>query len=419
MKAGEIMNNENKPIEELMAIDQEKGSTLIKDTPEEASLPIKGKDRRFRNLVIIVLIISLVGGCSIGAGIGLVDYILDDNSQSDAYFLDNTAIIDTQPLAYRNDQDITTIAERIGASVVSITSKITVNDWFSNSYETEGQGSGVIFNINEEGLLIVTNHHVVDGANELIVELSENVHVPASLIGYDPENDLAVIKVSKENLTDEQFESISPVVFGDSDALKSGEIAIAIGNPLGYSNTVTVGVISAVDRELQTLTGDRIFIQTDAAINPGNSGGALVNSKGEVIGINTIKIADTQVEGLGFAIPINIVKPIIVELIEKGYISRPYLGISGRDITEDLAALYEIPIGIYVMQIVPNSGADEAGLQRGDIIIDVDDKKVLNMETLLIVINSKEVGDKILLKIIRDSETKLELTATLKDKNAN
>lgn len=411
------MNKDSQPIDQLLEADQEKGSTLLKDESSSTETRSTRETSRFKQLLIIVLIISLVGGTSIGAGIGIASHYLGDSSQAESYYLDTALLQDMAPLAYSSDQDTASIVETVGQSVVAITSRITVNDWFLNQYETEGEGSGVIFNVNDDSILIVTNQHVVDGANELIVELAQDLHVPATLIGSDPENDIAVIKVLQEDLTPEQFDTVKPVVFGDSDDLMVGETAIAIGNPLGYSNTVTVGVISALNRELQTTYGVQEYIQTDAAINPGNSGGALVNSRGEVIGINSIKIADTSVEGLGFAIPVNTIKPLIQELIENGHISRPYLGITGRDVTEDLADLYEIPMGIIVMEIVQGSGADEAGLQRGDIIISADDEKIFTMSDLIGIIDAKEVGDPLDLKIVRDGETKIEVTATLKDKN--
>jgi serine protease Do len=425
------MTNDDNHFEELTVIDEEKGETLVKVAPfdndkdeeriesdeEIASSKKSDKRMKFRNLIILVMIISLIGGSSIGAGFGLMSYYLKDKNASGSYFLDSEVLQTMQTVTHTPEQDISVIVKNLGSSVVAITSTITVNDWFYNSYETEGQGSGVIFNISEESVLIVTNNHVVDNANELVVELDAELYVPATIVGSDPESDLSVIKIDRSELTDEQLSLIHPVVFGDSDTLQVGETAIAIGNPLGYGDTVTVGVISALNRELQTSTGTQKFIQTDAAINPGNSGGALVNGKGECIGINSAKIADTDIEGFGFAIPSNAVKPIIQELLEKGYISRPYLGISGKDVTEDLSDLYEIPMGVVVVEVVSGSGAEKAGLRRGDIIILVDDEKIYSMDTLVQMIESREVGDQLNLKVIRDGEEKLELTAKLQDKN--
>ncbi len=213
--------------------------------------------------------------------------------------------------------------------------------------------------------------------------------------------------------------NLKPAVFGNSDTLEVGELAVAIGNPLGYNRTVTVGVVSALNRELQVSANKFTLIQTDAAINPGNSGGALVNGNGEVIGINTVKISDTQVEGIGFAIPINSAKPIVDQLLTNGYVSRPYLGVSGRNIDEQLSELYELPIGVYVAQVIPNSAADDAGLEKGDVIISFDGHKVNDMEHLIDLIKGKKVGDKIEVKLVRNGTEKLVKTVELKEKNVS
>ena len=193
---------------------------------------------------------------------------------------------------------------------------------------------------------------------------------------------------------------------------------MAIGNPLGdaYDNTVTAGVISALNRKIQIADKELTLIQTDAAINPGNSGGALVGSRGTVIGINSIKLVDTSVEGMGFAIPINVAKPIIEELVNKGSVSRPYLGIMGQDINEDVSELYEIPIGVLVRQVIEGSGADAAGIQAGDIIIEFDGEKITSMKQLTKIIESHKVGDKIEVKLIRDGSYKKTVPVTLQQK---
>jgi len=379
------------------------------------------KNKSFTKVVVLALIVSLVGGGSIGAGIGLVNSFIDDGSQySNNYYLEKNAesksqiteIVSAEGSVYKTVVDI---ASDVGPSIVAIKSKVTVQDFFQ-TYQSEGQGSGVIFNINEESILILTNNHVIDDAEAVSVDIAKGLTVKATLVGVDPETDLAVIKVPKSEIPVEVMASIKPVVFGDSDDLQVGELAIALGNPLGYGNTLTVGVISALNRELTVSRKDFSLIQTDAAINPGNSGGALINSKGEVVGINTIKITDTQVEGIGFAIPINTAKPIIDQLLTKGFVSRPYLGVYGKDIDESLSELYELPLGVYVADVVQGSAASEAGIRQGDVIIEFDGEKIFSMEQLVDTINGHDVGDQIVVKVIREGKEKFEKNVILKEK---
>ena len=369
------------------------------------------------------MIFSMIGGFSIGAGYRFSENYLTSYGDSEiTNRADQMDIIDSslaQNVSYTDTvSPITFIAEEVGPSIVAITSKVQVRDWFDNQYFQEGQGSGVIFDVNDENVLIVTNEHVVDGAAEVIVTLYDNKKVPASIVGVDSETDLAVIKINTEDIPDEISNEIVAAELGDSDNLRVGETAIAIGNPMGYNNTVTVGVISALNRELELPDKKLELVQTDAAINPGNSGGALVNIDGEVIGINTVKIADTQVEGIGFAIPINSAKPIINELVNKGSVSRPYLGILGKDIDENIAEMYELPIGVFVGEVVENSAADIAGLEKGDVIIEFEGEKIYSMEQLSELIKSKEIGDSVTIGVIRDGNQNKELKAVLQENNS-
>lgn len=401
--------------------DEEKGNMATEgETLDVQTKPQKPKKMR-RKVIALVLVASLVGGLSIGAGGALVNTYFEGFQYKNNYYLESST--QTSPeanlmLQQSGQKSVVEIADQVGQSVVAITSKMTVRDFF-NTYQSEGAGSGVIFNINNDNVVILTNNHVVDGAEEVLVDFDEFNSVKATLVGVDPETDLAVIKVAREDIPVEIMSGLKPAVFGDSDNLKVGEMAVAIGNPLGYNHTVTVGVVSALNRELQVSTNKFTLIQTDAAINPGNSGGALVNGRGEVVGINTIKIADTQVEGIGFAIPINSAKPIVDQLLANGYVSRPYLGIAGRDIDEQLAELYELPIGVYVAQVVPDSAADLAGIQQGDVIISFGGQKIMNMDQLVNLIKDHQVGDKMEVKVIRNGTDKVVKTVVLKEKNGS
>ena len=277
-------------------------------------------------------------------------------------------------------------AKMVGPAVVGITNKAVARDWFNNPVETQGVGSGVIFR--EDGY-IVTNNHVVSGAKEIIVSLSDGRSLKGKLIGADELTDLAVVKVEASGLPTAKF--------GDSDQIVVGEPAIAIGNPMGleFRGSVTSGVISAVNRTLDISDKLVKLIQTDAAINPGNSGGALVNADGEVIGINSAKLAASGVEGMGFAIPTNTVQSIIDEIMNKGYVARPYLGVSVFDPQTAGRYGYQLNIdkGVYIFQLSLNGPCGKAGLQRGDIILKVNDEEVNSVSDLRAKVASYKVGD--------------------------
>ena len=287
-------------------------------------------------------------------------------------------------------------AKAIGPTVVGITNKAVARDWFNNPVETEGVGSGVIFK--SDGY-IVTNNHVINGAKELIVSLSDGRSLKGKVVGADEVTDLAVVKIDAKDLP--------TATFADSDQIVVGEPAIAIGNPMGleFRGSVTSGVVSALNRTLDNSDSRVKLLQTDAAINPGNSGGALVNADGEVIGINSVKLAANGVEGMGFAIPSNTVQSVIKELMDKGYVARPYLGVSVFD--PETAARYgyslAIDKGVYVFKLVLGGPSDKAGLQRGDIILKADGDEVNSIGDLRAKVSAHKVGDTITLTIDRNN----------------
>ncbi|HKL42560.1 MAG TPA: trypsin-like peptidase domain-containing protein [Clostridia bacterium] len=369
-------------------------------------------------VVAIVLIFAVIGGMAIGAGLGLVNhYFLAEEStpvEEIAVAEQPVEEIVKELVLAQDEMNTVQVVDNIDESIVGITSKIQYTDWFNNPRTTEGSGSGVIFKKDDDYMYILTNNHVIDGANELLVEILPDEFVAAEIIGRDALSDLAVIAI--ENKAD--YSTIKPVEFGDSDALKPGQKVIAIGNPLGYNKTVTVGVISALERELDA-NNEFHLIQTDAAINPGNSGGALVDSRGKLIGINTAKISDTAVEGIGFAIPVNEAKPVLDEILKQGFVSRPYLGIYGREVNEEISELYEIPMGIFVSEIIPDTGAANSDLRVQDIIIGIDNKKIFTMEDLSDILQNYDVGDVITLKVIREGERKIEIKVVLTQRNTN
>ncbi len=295
--------------------------------------------------------------------------------------------------------DVTQVVANSMPSLVSVNNKYTEKlNYFGQTYyqDTEGAGSGIIVGQNDEELLIVSNYHVVKNANELTVTFVDNSEAQAEVKGQDADKDLAVITVQLDSLSDTTKNAITIAKLGDSDALTVGEPVIAIGNSLGYGQSVTTGVVSALNRKIAATTGsDSIgdqsienFIQTDAAINPGNSGGALLNIKGEVIGINSNKIGGSAVEGMGYAIPIASAKPIIDEMITKqsrlkvSEENKGILGITGVDVDAEYSEIYGIPIGVYVSSVNAGSGADEAGLVRGDIIVGINGEDITCMDDL-------------------------------------
>jgi serine protease Do len=243
----------------------------------------------------------------------------------------------------------------------------------------------------------------------MTVVFKDGKEVEATLVGRDSRSDLAVIKVNQKGLTAAEF--------GDSSKLEVGELAVAIGSPMGtdYAGSVTAGIISGLNRKVSVGDSSIKLIQTDAAINPGNSGGALVNSEGKVIGINTVKFADTEVEGMGFAIPINEAKPIIQEIISDKKIARPYLGIQGVTITKEDAEQYKMPQGVYVNDVVSYSGADRAGLKKGDIITKLDGQKVLTIEELIAAIKKHKIGDVVQLEIYDQLDSYKTISVKLRE----
>ena len=334
----------------------------------------------------------------------------------------------TQPPAISTSAttDVETLVENTMPAMVAITSTI-VEDYryFGHTFsqEAEGSGSGIIVGKNNNQLLIVTNNHVIDGAKTISVCFMDKEIVQADVKGTDPSSDLAVVAVDMKDIKDETKAIIKVATLGDSDNVKLGQMAVAIGNALGYGQSVTVGYISAKDRTITAGTGNSAttmsLIQTDAAINPGNSGGALLNMRGEVIGINSAKLADTDVEGMGYAIPITYAIPIINELMNREVLKeneKGYLGITGQDITEE-NNIYNMPTGVYVYEVAEEGAAKEAGMQQGDIIVKINGAEVKNMEAVQNKVNNTRVGTKITVSVMRNvngAYEEIELEVTLK-----
>ncbi|ELC8460983.1 trypsin-like peptidase domain-containing protein [Clostridium perfringens] len=363
---------------------------------------VKKKSGFKRGLVLVAgaVIVAILGG-AIGAG-GV--YYAFKNSIP-VSTLENNSNTSVNPPAFKGEDGALTVpqvVEKVTPAVVGVSTKSLVRDQFFNVKEQEGLGSGFI--INEDGY-VVTNYHVINGAQEVKVIFSDGKEVNAKVVNYDAERDIAVIKITD----DVKMPGIAQL--GDSSTVKAGEEVIAIGNPLGkeFSSTVTKGIVSSPNRKMKTENGNVLdYIQTDAAINPGNSGGPLINSKGEVIGINTAKKVGEDIEGIGFAIPINEVKTRL------GSLSKPILklGITARTVTPELAKENKLEEGVYVIGVQEFSPAEKAGLKIGDLIVEFGGKRVKTLEELNQVKSQYNDGDSVPVEIIRDGK-KVNLNLTL------
>ena len=364
---------------------------------------MEDKKISYSNIKMKDLLLVLFGGI-IGAIIGsaVIYTLLKQNLSNEVQIYSDNNASTTKYQIETVDNPVIAIAENVGPSVVGIKVTYMTRTSYGIYDDAGSEGSGIIYS--SDGY-IITNYHVIEEAISnssavITVTLPKNKEeVEATIVGTDEYTDIAVLKIEKTGLT--------KAIFGDSTNVKVGEIAVAIGNPLGQqlAGTVTGGYISAVNRDV-TVSGKTFnLVQTDAAINPGNSGGPLVNSKGEVIGINTVKISSTNgVEGLGFAIPSNEAIPIIEELIENKKIVRPYIGIAGYNLEESLAKRYDLVAGVYVTEVEKGSPAYKAGIKASDVVIGIDSEDITTIEELNSIKNTKKVGDTIKLKIYRSGK---------------
>ncbi len=408
------------------------------DNNQIITISPKRKKHKFTTYLSLVLITSMVTGAAVGGGMyykfskeldrqvgdiqktvalsakSNTDSGIGTLTSSSADSLKASTLLNTSA----GDMSISQIAKKVGPSIVGVTMSVQNNRssgfyGFSTPSNSSSEGSGII--ISSDGY-IMTNYHVVSYADPkkgaknttLTVYLPDKRQAKATFIGGDEDNDLAVIKINLTNL---------PVAeLGSSSQVEVGDTAVAIGNPLGmeFAGSVTVGVISALNRQVDTGNGPMDLFQTDAAINPGNSGGALVNSKGQVIGINSAKISESGVEGLGFAIPIDTAKPIVEQLKTYGYVKgKPLMGISTQEVPEQYSQMYGIPVGLYVVEVTPGGAAENAGIKAKDIIIKVDGKKVKTNADIDAIKKLHKAGDTVDVVVSRSGQqVTLKLTFT-------
>lgn len=365
--------------------------------------------KNFMRATTCAAVFGLVGGVSFEA----VNYLYNENvvkeSENTKLSVPKTTALATTSTNTSISQDgVSAVAENVLPSIVAIDVTVTetASDMFGRTYEQDatGSGSGIIVSQDDSKLYIVTNNHVVEGASKVSVTFHDESVYSAEVKGTDSDSDLAVVSVPGKELSSDTLGNIKVATLGDSDDAKVGDQAIALGNALGYGTSVTVGYVSAKEREVASEDITLKLLQTDAAINPGNSGGALVDSSGAVIGINSAKYADEQVEGMGFAIPISTAVPIIDDIINSKTLSEAeqgFLGIKGTDVSEEYATYYNMPEGVYVSEVSSGSPAQKAGLQRGDIIVRLDDREVKTMTSMQEKLSKLKAGTEVKVVIMR------------------
>ena len=367
-------------------------------------------------LVSAVLFGVIAVGCFFGVNKGLSDLF---GTKSEIQGVDNSSnngvALTTVSGSAATVADVSGIVEKVMPSIVAITEKSTQTSYFGQTYSSEGAGSGFIVKQDNDQLLIVTNNHVVADADKISVTFNDNEVADAMVKGTSESNDLAVITVKLSSLKESTKKSIRVASLGNSDQAKVGQMVIAIGNALGYGQSVTVGYLSAKNREVSASDGSgksttQVLMQTDAAINPGNSGGALIDTNGNVIGINSSKYfsyGSTNVEGMGYAIPMSDAVSVINDLMDREVLKdseKGYLGITGRDISESVSKAYGIPVGVYVAAVSDTGAAYKAGIKQGDVITKIGDQTVKSIQEVQEKVNSTKAGTTIKVTVQRSND---------------
>lgn len=393
--------------DENRGADNQQGFGAGPQKDPKTSKPKKGYMKKVALVVGAAVLFGAVGGVTMQGTSYLTGKLLGKNTKST---VGTTKTVSNAKLTTSTStvtSDVSDIVENTLPSIVSITNMSVqeVQNFFggTSQQESESAGSGIIISQNDSELLVVTNNHVVEGSDTLTVTFNDGNSVEAQIKGTDSARDLAVVAVPLDKISDDTMNAIKVATLGDSDSLKVGEPAVAIGNALGYGQSVTTGIVSATGRTIDGFDGE--YIQTDAAINPGNSGGALLNANGEVIGINSAKINSSAVEGMGFAIPISDASDVIQNLMNKETRSkvsdeeRGYLGIEGYDVSEEGAQMYNMPTGVYVKEVMSGGGAEKAGLTKGSIITGFEGSSISGMSSLQEQLQYYKAGEEVTLTV--------------------
>ena len=375
-------------------------------TEEPSKKKKGGNSKKWLSIVSGGLVFGIVACAAFQAGNIIVDRVTGGEAKEVRQTSTTTQLNQTSSTV---TSDVSGIVEQAMPSIVSITNMSIqeVQNFFGQTQEQESEslGSGIIIQQSDTELLIATNNHVVEGADTLTVTFVDEENVEANIKGTDPSKDLAIVAVPLESIKDSTMETIAIATLGDSNEVQVGEPAIAIGNALGYGQSVTTGIISATNRQIDMDGFDSELIQTDAAINPGNSGGALLNANGAVIGINTAKINSSVAEGMGYAIPISDASEVLTNLMNRetrervSDEARGYLGITGQDVSSDIGEAYNMPTGVYISEVTKGSGAEQAGLSRGSIITGMEGVTIDSMETLRDQLSYYAVGETVELTV--------------------
>ena len=363
------------------------------------------RKNNFLKITTYAAVFGLIGGMSFEGTTYISNKYINkssvESSKTTSKSIEKTSTLSSTSTNTSSSDGVSGVSESVLPSIVAIDVKTTQTstDVFGRTYEQDasGSGSGIIVAQDSKNIYIATNNHVVADASSVSVTFNDKSVYSATVKGTDSDSDLAVVEVPLSKLSADTLSNIKVATLGDSDKVKVGAQAIAIGNALGYGTSVTVGYISAKDREVSGEDNTMKLLQTDAAINPGNSGGALVDSSGAVIGNNSSKYADTSVEGMGFAIPINTAIPIINDIVKAQTVSedeQAYLGIKGTNVTSEYAQYYNLPEGIYVSSVTSGSPADKAGIKKGDVIVKYKGKDVTTMDGLQEKMALCKAGDK-------------------------
>jgi len=390
---------------------------------ELINITTKKKKSNFKRNLAIGLGVVLCGtsvGFGVGLGINTSKNIIKSTAKPFAFESSTTETADNvKPISLTaSTNSVAEIIKTVKDSVVNISITAQSTNFFNQITQSSGSGSGIIYSQDDSKVYIVTNDHVIDGASTVTISITGEEQIPAKLVGKDAQSDLAVISVLKTDLQSAGIENVTVATFADSDKMEVGEYVFAIGNALGEGKTVTQGIISAQNKTINIDGKKLTVLQTDAAINPGNSGGALVNTNGEVIGINTAKLASSSVEGTGYAIPTSTAQEIIKELMTNGTVEKPYLGIVGFTITDDFLQMYNINTrGVFIQSIEQGSSAAAAGLRATDIITSFNGKQITTIEELSSAISECKINDTVKIGIIRNGVEAKEVTAKLGDLN--
>lgn len=397
----------------------------IKSAKKEKSK--KMKVRAYKATAAAAIFVVCAGAVGFGAssGYNFSKNFIEKNDASSFQFADSgsdTMLIpnDDSNIMLTSTNTVAPIIKEVKDSVVNILIKAKTTDFFNQLYETSGSGSGIIFKEDTDKVYILTNNHVIDGATSVSISITGTEQVTAILVGKDPQSDLAVISVLKTDLTNAGINSVTVAKFADSDTMEVGEYVLALGNALGEGKTVTQGIISAQNKNINIDGKKLTVIQTDAAINPGNSGGALINTDGEVVGINTAKLSSSAIEGIGYAIPSNIALSTANELLQNGTVQRPYFGIMGFTINDNFRSMYNLNLeGVFISSVEENSSAADAGLKSTDIIVSYNGETIKTIEDLSAAISASKVNDTVTIGIIRNGVQSMNITATLKSNASN